>query len=250
MDTEEPQVEGSETTNQYRGSIGDYLRRLREQKQISREEVASALQLSADNIIALEKDRFLEFPSHTYVTGYYRAYARQLGISDEKILSILPSLNGNEPNLVPERQDIRSLYDLRKLLLGGFLTIILLGLIISFSIWAYRSTTPDTSKSAVSNTSSESVVNVSNSLSTAANAESELSLEVTEPGWVQVADASGHYLIQEVMIAGQQLNLKGRPPFQVSLSNADGVLIRYNGAPFDHRPYSSGDRAVFQVGAE
>ncbi len=65
---------------------GNVLRAKREEYEWSVESVAQALHLSTANIKAIEDDRYDQLPGSTYVIGYWRSYARLLGINIEETI--------------------------------------------------------------------------------------------------------------------------------------------------------------------
>lgn len=62
---------------------GNVLRQKREEYEWSIEAVAEALHLSTTSIKSIEDDRYDDLPGATYVLGYWRSYARLLGIDME-----------------------------------------------------------------------------------------------------------------------------------------------------------------------
>ncbi|WP_104204496.1 RodZ domain-containing protein [Billgrantia saliphila] len=67
-------------------SPGEQLRRERETQGLSREEVATALNLRPAVVAGLEEDSYDQVPVATYRRGYLRAYARLLGMDDRPVL--------------------------------------------------------------------------------------------------------------------------------------------------------------------
>ncbi len=67
---------------------GNVLRAKREEYEWSIEAVAEALHLSTHSVKAIEADRYDELPGATYVIGYWRSYARLLGIDIEETIDV------------------------------------------------------------------------------------------------------------------------------------------------------------------
>ena len=67
---------------------GNVLRAKREEYEWSIEAVAEALHLSTHSVKAIEGDRYDELPGATYVIGYWRSYARLLGIDIEETIEV------------------------------------------------------------------------------------------------------------------------------------------------------------------
>ena len=53
------------------------------------EEVADNLNLSADTIRALERDEYDSLPGYTFVKGYIRSYANLLRLNPDELVSLL-----------------------------------------------------------------------------------------------------------------------------------------------------------------
>ncbi|MFO0559089.1 MAG: helix-turn-helix transcriptional regulator [Polyangiales bacterium] len=67
-------------------SIGTWLRRERELRNIDLVEVADRTRIPLQQLERLEDDRFAELPGEVFVKGYLRAYARAVGLSGEEVL--------------------------------------------------------------------------------------------------------------------------------------------------------------------
>ncbi|MCC5881985.1 MAG: DUF4115 domain-containing protein [Halomonas sp.] len=67
-------------------SPGEMLRRERETQGLTREEVATALNLRPAVVTGMEDDNYEQVPVAAYRRGYLRAYARLLGIDDRPVL--------------------------------------------------------------------------------------------------------------------------------------------------------------------
>ena len=75
-----------------------------------------------------------------------------------------------------------------------------------------------------------------------------LTVTYVEKSWTEIRDADENTLIQGLIEPGVVRNLSGKPPFEVFLGNAPGVVIEVNGLYFDHSQYNRSNRtARFQV---
>lgn len=77
-------------------SPGELLKREREAQGLSRDDVATALNLRPAVVVGLEEDRYDEVPIAAYRRGYLRAYARLLGIEERPVLDAYTSRFGHE----------------------------------------------------------------------------------------------------------------------------------------------------------
>jgi cytoskeleton protein RodZ len=69
------------------GSFGDRLRREREMRKISLEEIAAATKIGTRHLRALEEEEFNKLPGGIFNKGFVRAYARFLGINEDQAVS-------------------------------------------------------------------------------------------------------------------------------------------------------------------
>lgn len=117
-------------------SPGEMLARGRQRGGHTKEEVALQLNLSVEQIQALEENRFGDLPGKTYVQGYLKAYARLVGCEEEEIFRNFnlredTSIRGIKPVMTgPESGG-------RHKKVWGLLVIVALG-VLSFMWWQSR----------------------------------------------------------------------------------------------------------------
>lgn len=68
-------------------SIGTWLRREREVRGVSLEEVADATRIPVQSLASIEEGRFDELPGEVFVKGFLRSYARAVGIAGDDVLA-------------------------------------------------------------------------------------------------------------------------------------------------------------------
>ncbi|MFO0626741.1 MAG: helix-turn-helix domain-containing protein [Polyangiales bacterium] len=68
-------------------SIGTWLRREREVRGVSLEEVADATRIPVQSLSSLEEGRFEELPGEVFVKGFLRSYARAVGLAGDEVLA-------------------------------------------------------------------------------------------------------------------------------------------------------------------
>ncbi len=85
----------------YSETIGQYLRRERESRAVSLEELSKGTRISRPFLEALEKDDFSFFPQRLFIPGFLKGYARYLGLNAKEVLSryqIQSELEGRKEN--------------------------------------------------------------------------------------------------------------------------------------------------------
>ncbi len=109
-------------------SLGQYLRRHRQQRQVSIEEMSWATKIKPEYLMALETGDFSGLPGETFTRGYLKSYAQYVGLQPQDVLAQYVQC-GNEPctldsePALPERVTVLSwvfgLLDRIKRLLTG-----------------------------------------------------------------------------------------------------------------------------------
>ncbi|MBL4815120.1 MAG: DUF4115 domain-containing protein, partial [Shewanella sp.] len=76
---------------------------------------------------------------------------------------------------------------------------------------------------------------------------SALALSLSADCWINVTDAAGNVLINDLKKAGSQLNVAGEAPFKLTLGAPQAVSIELNGEAVSLRDYPSGRVARLTV---
>lgn len=69
-------------------SIGKYLKKRREQRAMSVEEVSRATRIPIASLERLENDHFDDLPGEVFVRGFLRAYARAVSLPVDEVLAM------------------------------------------------------------------------------------------------------------------------------------------------------------------
>lgn len=67
-------------------SIGQYLRREREARNVSLEELSRGTRINRAFLEAIERDDFNFFPQRNFIIGFLKGYTRYLGLSSEEVI--------------------------------------------------------------------------------------------------------------------------------------------------------------------
>jgi len=68
-------------------SVGEHLRKLREEKRMSLAEVSRTTRVPMASVERIEADRFDELPGEVFVRGFLRAYAKALEVPVDDVLA-------------------------------------------------------------------------------------------------------------------------------------------------------------------
>lgn len=68
-------------------TLGEKLKREREARGVSLQEISSTTRINMKFLVGLEKDDYSEFPAEVFISGFLRSYASHLGLDVDKILN-------------------------------------------------------------------------------------------------------------------------------------------------------------------
>jgi len=115
-------------------SVGKYLKKEREARNLSLGEVAKKTRISEQILNAIEEDQYDLLPPATYVKGFLSAYARSLGVDPNDVVLRFQSHQEEKPVLPPEPPPEKRITSTAKhrwvipVVLGG----ILIGLVLIY----------------------------------------------------------------------------------------------------------------------
>ena len=126
--------------------IGDYLKREREFRNISREEISRTTKIRESILRAIEENQLESIDSPIFVKGFLRAYAKYVGLDpDDVVLRYEASLENEEENPAPKKKtdSTHGQWKARYIVLPISL-LVLCGFVLFLLVQSPR--TPDTNK--------------------------------------------------------------------------------------------------------
>jgi len=127
-------------------SFGENLRREREKRSITLDQISQSTKIGTRMLQALEADKFSQLPGGIFNKGFVRAYARHVGLDEEQTVAEYLQASGEVPSVppeLPEPQQVRGIeasaqpQPPRPLPWGVFAAILLL-VALALSIWSHR----------------------------------------------------------------------------------------------------------------
>lgn len=76
-------------------TLGELLKKEREEARLSAEQVATVLKVRKDYLENVEKDNYEELPPDVYIKGFLKNYARLLGLDEKKVVEIYKNQRGD-----------------------------------------------------------------------------------------------------------------------------------------------------------
>ena len=270
--------------------FGENLRREREMRGVSLEEISAATKISIRFLRAIENEELSKLPGGIFTRSFVRTYARYLGLDEERVLADCQLAGRQKPEV-----DIRRITASRARPNGAasrtrIAALLVAGVLLAsgYALFRYsrrimeqrsstpmvipssgpapgtnplanpapvQPSTPVVSESNPSLTATSTSPRAATALGTlpggppspraranpasqsttpetanAVAAYTDLVLQVaaTERAWVAV-DADGRTVLQKVLNPNEVENLKGHDSFDITVGNAQGVVLTLNG---------------------
>ena len=245
------------------GNFGLWLRREREAREVTLEEISDVTKISKTYLNALEEERFDVLPAPVFAKGFLREYARYVGLDpDEVVNSYLSAMSVEEPEVgnAQSQPQGRSSFEW---LIGAVLAVALLVLVavIGFAgFWAERTqranpeasdVSTDEGSRALPEPPSPSSTPVSVASDPPARAVSSrpqaeipaaplvVTIDFTEDCWVE-ASVDGRRRLSELHVQGESLQIDAERQVELTLGNPSGVVVEVNGEPYSLANYRPG----------
>ncbi len=182
------------------GAFGDRLRREREMRGITLDEITESTKISRRHLDALEGEHFDQLPGGVFNKGFVRAYARFLGIDEDQAVADYSTASNEQPEpenkfpLEVHQEPDRDLNPRRSSLPLVFAIAALIGVLVGYGFWikskphnpeAVENTRPSAPANAVNapqaNVAEPSAITPSSSEPIKASAQPAHSTPVTKP---------------------------------------------------------------------
>jgi len=202
--------------------VGEFLRRERELRHISLDEVAERTKISRRYLEAIEAGQYERLPGEIFVRGFIRSYAQSVGLDPHDTLLMYSQARGMQDNARVRAEPTRSepapqgARSLLWLLIGGL--IVVSGVLFAILMWRdgmqrWPFTWPTSAEHSPAPTGSSP-------LTLTAVADSDTWVRVT----IDEQEA------QDILLrAGQSIMWMGQERFVVSIGNARATRLMLNG---------------------
>jgi cytoskeleton protein RodZ len=123
------------------GAFGDRLRREREMRGITLDEITESTKISRRHLEALEREHFDQLPGGVFNKGFVRAYARFLGLDEDQAVADYSAASNEQPEpenkfpLEVHEQPDRDLNPRRSSLPLVFAIAALIGVLVGYGFW-------------------------------------------------------------------------------------------------------------------
>jgi hypothetical protein len=198
-----------------RGKFGEHLKRERELREVSLDELSKATRISNRFLQALENEDWGKLPGGVFGHGFVRSIARYLGLSEEGLLGEYDLARAEKaaPAVPKTALPIPSppKWIPAAMVLGGLLLLILFvyGAVYAWQqVAAYRA--------------------AKQSAASSSDVPLELSISASASTHVRII-ADGKLLTDAQIYAGDTLHYRAKQQFDVSATNSSAVLLQLNG---------------------
>jgi cytoskeleton protein RodZ len=241
------------------GGFGDRLRREREMRGITLDEICESTKIARRHLEALEKERFDQLPGGVFNKGFVRAYARFLGIDEDQAVADYAIASNEQPEpedkfpLEIHAEPDPELNPRRSSLPLIFALAALAGVLVGYFFWlksrpatpaqptqqaspAPKSSAPEAAPptNAESAAVSAAPANGSEPDSQTASISTETNFVVVvkakQDSWVSIV-ADGKSIMQRTLNADRQRRIKAGKEIVLRTGNAGGIDVTFNGRP-------------------
>ena len=221
-------------------SIGRYLKREREIRNISLREVSKNTKVKEHLLRAIEEDQYTSLPSPTYVKGFLLSYAKYIGLDPNDVLLRYEASLREKQVTGPEAPlENKILWNIKYLwIIGG---VIVVSLFVSYFFFLYPSKPPVESIS-VKPKAEEPVPaapQIAGTTSTPEEQPFSLQLRAVEKTWVRI-QINGQPEHEMTLKPGETVSHQGLKRINLVVGNAGGLDIIFQGKPLE-RFGKSGD---------
>lgn len=204
--------------------IGEELRRRREEKKFSVEDVSTRLKISTAYLTAIENLNTSDLPSIGYVLGYVRSYAALLGMSPSEAASRYRTDSEAPDNIIKsERRNFVYKQGIR-LPKGSFAAASIAATFAIAAIWYSGS-------SDAQNDTVVPVIATSSVPSTPAVQldPNILTIAATRATWIEVRNQNGDIVISRIFVPGERFEIARQSGMIMSVRDAGAVSIIRSG---------------------
>ena len=234
-------------------SVGEYLKRERESRGVTIDEICDTTRIARRFIIAMEQDNFDLMPGDTLIVGFLRNYAKAIGINADEVVGKYYAYVKNKNTIVQENEivDKPDGFGRRNIILVVVVFILLTGAYFFSddqgekrgeadriaveeslsSIYEGDEFKGEEESSEVSLGSAGGIVAPPPEKKVAAKKEEVLTIKAKEETWVNVV-IDGNEVIDILLKPGEEVKYKGKESFLFTTGNLQGIEVMYNGQPF------------------
>jgi len=223
-----------------RGNFGERLKRERELREVSMEELTKATRISARFVEALENEDWARLPGGVFGHGFVRTIARYLGLNEEALLGEYDSARAEHSPAPPPKPEERIPSPPKWLPAAAVVVALLLVAGLFFTtryVWHRYAAHRAAKKSAAASLAAQprpqsgsTSPDLTKQSSPAASSASPLDLSVSTSAATRVRILADHNLLLDTELpAGETRHFSANQQFEVTAGDSSAVLLELNG---------------------
>ena len=224
-----------------KGNFGERLKRERELREVTLEEITAATRIGSRFLEALENEEWSKLPGGVFNRGFVRSIARYLGLDEEALLGEYDLAHGTlvAPGPPPPEHRMSSSKWIPFLLFLGLLVLIFCAVVGGIYYWRHygphRAQTPSvTSAAPIANapvtSASDPQASQQQSNTPFPAQEPPLDLLVSASAATRVRIlADGRPLFEGEFLSGENRHFQAADEFEVTAADSSAVLLELNG---------------------
>lgn len=238
-----------------KGTFGERLKRERELREVSLEEVSKGTKIAQRFVEALENEQWDKLPGGVFGRGFVRSIARYLGLSEENLLSEFDLARGETLSALPSKAEERIPRPSKWIPVAAALALLALLAVLAIGgryAWkAYQARRVQKKTSAIvglpPSTQSQATSLPAASPSSAASATLDLAIVAEKATRVRVV-ADSNVVFDAELPVGKTPHFSAADRFEVTAADPSTVLLELNGQPvaLSAAPGSSGTIVLTQ----
>jgi cytoskeletal protein RodZ len=235
-----------------RGNFGGRLKREREMREVSLEELTKATRISTRFLLALENEDWEKLPGGIFGHGFVRTIARYLGLDEESLLGEYDLARGGQAPAEPAKPEERIPSPPKWVPVAVVFVIlfIVIGLFYAGRYgWRRYAAHRAAKQSAVSSSPAQAASQTISSTGATTPSVSSLDLSVSTSAATHVRiRADNKLLLDTELPAGETRHFSAKQQFEVTAGDSSAVLLELNGQamPPLGAPGSSGTMVLSQ----
>jgi cytoskeleton protein RodZ len=219
-----------------RGTFGERLKRERELREVSLDEITSATRIGPRFLDALENEDWKALPGGVFNRGFVRSIARYLGLDEEQFLAEYDLAHNSQMQPEPQRPEERIPSPPKWIpfaLIIGALALIVVLFAAGLYVWRYYGAhkVPTSSPTVTSQTAAPAVTGTVTGTTTTPPGDAapslDLSISASAPAHVHI-ESDGYTVFDNDVQAGENHHFFAYEKFQVTASESGAVLLELN----------------------
>jgi cytoskeletal protein RodZ len=215
-----------------KGIFGERLKRERELREVTQEEITSATRIGPRFLAALENEDWEQLPGGVFNRGFVRSIARYLGLDEEAFLAEYDLAHNSQASEEPQRQEERIPSPPKwipfVLVLGALALAVLLFIGGLYGLRYYRARKTHLGAPPAASVASDPAVANPGSATPSQATALDLSVSASAPAHVRI-ESDGAAVFDNGMAAGETRHFTATDKFSVTVSDSAAVLLELNG---------------------